>query len=413
MIKNILISSLLLLSIAGFSQQGTSSPYSYYGIGDLRFNGTVDTRAMGGLGIMTDSIHFNLQNPAALSSLKLTNYILGGTYNTNTIKNSTISEKARTTSLDYMGLAFPTGKFGFGFGLMPFSSVGYKIRRIDATRNSEYTGTGNLNKAFASAGYQITPKWSVGAEFGYQFGRTETNAIVFLTNPFTQYGTREVNSAAYSGTRFNLGTIYKTKFKKLDITSSLTFSPSSVLKSENVRNILKVQDVNGNLLVVDVRDIEVADNDLKLPSKLAFGSGIGLINKWFMGFESTFQQSRDFPVQISPTAVASYQEATKLSIGGYYIPNYNSFTSYFKRITYRAGFRYENTGLLINNQAINDTALTFGFGLPFGGSYSNANIGFELGKKGTTKSGLIQENYFNMSIGFSFNDKWFKKLKFD
>ena len=132
-----------------------------------------------------------------------------------------------------------------------------------------------------------------------------------------------------------------------------------------------------------------------------------------MGFESSFQQSRDFPVQISPTAVASYQEATKFVVGGYYIPNYNSFTNYFNKVTYRAGLRFENTGLVINGQAINDSALTFGCGLPLGGSFSNINVGVELGKKGTTQSNLIQENYVNMSIGFSFNDKWFVKRKYD
>lgn len=414
MIKNFLLSSLLLLSIAGFSQQGTSSPYSYYGIGDLKFNGTVDTRAMGGLGILPDSIHANLQNPATLSSLKLTNYILGGTYNTNSIKNSSTSEKARTTSLDYMGLAFPVGKFGFSFGLMPYSAVGYRIRITDATSNSDYTGSGNLNKAFLSTGYQITSKWSVGAEFGYQFGRKETNATVFLTDPLAAYGTREVNSSEYNGVRYNVGSIYKAKFKKYDIISSVTFSPSSILKSNNVRDILKVQDVNGNAFAVDIRSINVPDSDLRLPSKLAFGSGIGVITKWFVGFESTFQQSRDFPVQISPTAVASYQEATKFVLGGYYVPNYKSFNSYYNKITYRAGLRYENTGLLINGQSITDTAFTFGFGLPFYGGYgSNVNLGFELGKKGTTDSNLIQENYFNVSVGFSFNDKWFVKRKFD
>jgi hypothetical protein len=30
-----------------------------------------------------------------------------------------------------------------------------------------------------------------------------------------------------------------------------------------------------------------------------------------------------------------------VSLGGYFIPNYNSFTSYAKRIVYRAGLKYE------------------------------------------------------------------------
>ncbi len=413
MIKNFLLSSFLLLSIAGFSQSGSSSPYSFYGIGDSNFNGTADARAMGGLGIMTDSIHVNLQNPAALSSLKLTNYVLGGTFNNTTLRNNFTSEKASRLALDYMAVALPLGKLGVSFGLMPYSSIGYKISQNTPTRDSKYVGKGNLNKAFLAAGYQITPKWSVGAEAGYQFGQRETTTSVFITDPAIIYGSREVNTSDYSGFRFNTGTIYKTKFKKYDIISSVTFTPSSILKSNNTRVISKIFALQGIDRTIDSREVNVPDNDLRLPSKFAFGSGVGEIRKWFVGFESSFQQKRDFPVQISPTVTATYQEATKFVLGGYYIPNYNSFTSYFKKITYRGGMRFENTGLVINGQTINDAALTAGFGLPLGGTFSNINLGMELGSKGTKKSNLIKENYFNLSVGFSFNDKWFVKRKFD
>ena len=75
--------------------------------------------------------------------------------------------------------------------------------------------------------------------------------------------------------------------------------------------------------------------------------------------------------------------------------------------------RYEKTGLMVNSQSINDMGLTLGLGLPLNGTFSNINIGFELGKKGTTSSNLVQENYANFSVGFSFNDTWFVKRKFN
>ena len=42
---------------------------------------------------------------------------------------------------------------------------------------------------------------------------------------------------------------------------------------------------------------------------------------------------------------------------------------------------------------------------------SNLNIGFEIGKRGQTAKGLVQENYVNFRLGLSLNDKWFKKLE--
>jgi hypothetical protein len=55
--------------------------------------------------------------------------------------------------------------------------------------------------------------------------------------------------------------------------------------------------------------------------------------------------------------------------------------------------------------------MTLGFGLPLNGTFSNVNLGFEFGKRGTTNAGLIEENYTNISLGFTFNDEWFRRRK--
>jgi hypothetical protein len=94
------------------------------------------------------------------------------------------------------------------------------------------------------------------------------------------------------------------------------------------------------------------------------------------------------------------------------LPEYNSFTSYWKRIVYRTGFRSEDTGVLFNNQPLKETGISFGVSLPMAG-YSNANIGLEFGKRGSKDNGLIEESYWNLIIGLSLNDIWFIKRKFN
>jgi len=114
------------------------------------------------------------------------------------------------------------------------------------------------------------------------------------------------------------------------------------------------------------------------------------------------------------SSIISYEKYMKLTLGGFYIPNYKSFTQYVKRIVYRAGLRYEKTGLIVDSESITDKGLCLGFGIPLNGTFSNINIGFELGKRGsTTQANLVQENYMNLSVGFSLNDKWFEKRKFN
>ena len=131
MIKRLCVIACLFFSILSFSQESTSSPYSYYGLGENRFKGTTDTRAMGGVSIFSDSIHLNLQNPAFYSHLRLTTFSVAGTVMNTTFKNNFQKETARRTALDYLAVGLPMGKWGAGFGLMPFTAVGYKITNTD------------------------------------------------------------------------------------------------------------------------------------------------------------------------------------------------------------------------------------------------------------------------------------------
>jgi long-subunit fatty acid transport protein len=420
MIKKFIVPAFLLFSVISFAQQATSSPYSFYGIGDVKFKGTAENRAMGGLTIFSDSIHLNFQNPASYTSLKLTTFSLGGTYLTTKLTTSSQSEKARRTAMDYLAVGLPFGKFGVGFGLMPYSSVGYNIEsRTLATTTPvapeeirKYTGSGGLNKVFAGIGYEFSPNLSVGLDFSYNFGKIETYSLRFVDG--LQYGSREKNLSDISGATFTAGATYKTKINsKLSGFGSLTFSPETKLRSTNERNIATIQySSSGAEILVDPLDIDVANTTIKMPSKVALGFGIGQNKKWMLGTEVTFQQSSGMGNRFNDITNVKFENAIKYNIGGFYIPNYTSFSKYFEKITYRAGLRYENTGLIINNKSINDLGVTAGFGLPIIGAFSNINIGVEYGKRGTTSANLVQENYTNITIGLSLNDKWFQKKRF-
>ena len=75
--------------------------------------------------------------------------------------------------------------------------------------------------------------------------------------------------------------------------------------------------------------------------------------------------------------------------------------------------RFEQTGINIEGQDINEFGISFGVGLPAGKLFSNINVGFELGKRGTKDFGLVQENFFNTFLSLSLNDRWFEKRYYD
>jgi hypothetical protein len=416
MIKKIIISACLFLSLVSFSQEGTSSPYSFYGIGESKFNGTIENRSMGGLSIAQDSTHINLQNPAGYANLKWTTFTIGGSGNFTKQKTSTESAKAQKTTLDYLALGIPVGKkFGAAFGLIPYSSVGYRIENTAteaSPNNKRFNGWGGLNRVFMGAGYKIIPNLSVGVNAYYNFGKIQTNSLEFIQS--VPIGSRELNVANLSGVNFNIGMMHKAKLNdKLSVFSSLYYTPASTLKSENTRSIATVSfNSNFDLQVADSFDDVVTKTDLKLPQKWALGAGIGDSKKWLFGAEIAIQDVGKLANNYNTLDNVSYEKYQKYSVGGYYTPNPNPFSSYYKRITYRGGFKYEKTGLVVNSTSINDVGVSFGMGLPITGSLSNVNIGVEFGKKGTTKADLVQEDYFILNVSFSLNDKWFVKSKF-
>jgi hypothetical protein len=260
-----------------------------------------------------------------------------------------------------------------------------------------------MNKVFLGFGYKLGANLSVGADAQYNFGTIKTTTFVIDSN--IANGTSELNTSVLSGINFNFGVMYQTQInKKMSLYSSVSYTAESDLASQNTREIAISGDNPSKL--EDART-------LKLPSKLSFGAGVGEIRKWLLGAEVTMQNKGNLYNSYNTNNNVTYEKHTKYTIGGYFIPNYKSYTSYAKRITYRGGLKYEKTGLVINSESINDLGLTLGIGMPLSGTFSNINFGFELGKKGTTAANLVQENYANINIGFSLNEKWFEKRKFN
>lgn len=417
MIKKIVLFITILLANFGFAQENTASPYSFYGIGSPRFKGTNDIVNMGGISVYSDSTHINVLNPASYSNQLITTFQVGMTSSFYNLNTASASEKAKKTTFDYMIMGFPVSKkVGVSLGVLPQSAIGYRLnsdtRSVDGIFK-QYKGKGGVNKAFFGAGYQITPKFSIGMDFQYLFGTLNTQSDVFNQN--IMYGSREVNESTVSGLALNAGLNFKTKFNsKLNFFSSLTYAPEAKLTSINTRNVSLVSALaNGSIVAASAdTEVNVADSKLIVPSKLAIGAGLGN-RKWFLGGDIAFSGTGNQVNRFENYSNVSYENGVKVAIGGFFIPKFDSYNSYFQRVTYRGGFKFENTGLVINNTAIKDKSVTLGFGLPISGTFSSLNLGAEYGSRGTTSNGLIKENYFSINIGLLFNDKWFRKTLYN
>ncbi|WP_413513760.1 hypothetical protein [Myroides odoratus] len=421
MVKRIILSFSLILSAQAFAQQGTASPYSFYGIGDLSYNGTNEYKAMGGNSVYADSLHLNLKNPAAISKLKATTFTVGSTSKFYNFKSDQSSSNVQRQSLDYIAVGLPLSKkYSVIFGLQPYSNVGYKIENLQTNElnqkvSRQLEGNGGINRVFLGTGYEINKNFQVGVQASYFFGNTDHTTLLTLADTGDGFGlanrTNETRRIDYKGFEIRGAVQYQGKFKEYDWQANLTYSPETKLTADNVTN-LRILNASGG--IVDMKEIFNESTNLKKPQEFAIGAGIGKNLKWFVSGQFTYIENSKLASSWNASQYSGFEDTKRYSVGGFYIPKYNSFTSYFDRVVYRAGFRYENTGLVLKNEAINDYAFSVGAGFPlFGRTLSNINLGLEYGNRGTKNSGLIKENYFNISIGLSLNDFWFLKRKFD
>src|ERR1700750_3521623 len=94
------------------AQSLSNSPYATYGIGDVKYDNTIETASMGGIStafISDFTSSFNFANPANNSNFELTSIRLEATNENNYFKtnyNDTQSTK-HSTYLSNIALAFP------------------------------------------------------------------------------------------------------------------------------------------------------------------------------------------------------------------------------------------------------------------------------------------------------------------
>ncbi|KGL61892.1 membrane protein [Polaribacter sp. Hel1_85] len=428
MIRNILLVFLLITSIAASAQRTNSSPYSFFGIGEEFNPVTVEQSSMGGIGVAFSHYKYlNFTNPAAYADLRYTTYSFGLLNNRLTIDNGSAKETSNSTSLSYFTLGVPLGKkAGMSVGIQPVSTVGYSLFNAgleSSGKNTEtlYSGKGGVSRVYGSFGIKLTKEISLGIEADYSFGNVENS----ITNKIedVSLATKYKESTQVRGGSVTIGTQYKKELKnKLVLSGGATFKMGNDLKvtGDDYLYSLTLSSTGAEFGRDTISQSSIIGN-YSLPLKTTLGAGLGKYDKWYVGLEYENQDAIATTGSLSTTNAAyKYGESNRFSLGGYYLPKINSISSYWERITYRAGVRFEKSGLLVDGSSLNtnftpidDFGISFGLGLPLK-QLSTINMGFEFGKRGTTNNNLIQENYFNFRLSLSLTDtNWFQKRKID
>jgi hypothetical protein len=404
------------------SQTNTGSPYSLYELGEINFLGNVSNLSMGGIDSAIDSIEFNINNPSSLAKLKTTNYLIGTFYKSTGISNANSTDNINTANINYIAVGIPTKRFGFGFGVLPYSSVGSNLQTTEDYNNANsissrlFGAEGNINRAFVSIGLPILKYLSLGASANYNFGKFNYEKFNLIEN--VNYGIFSNSSSEISGFTFNFSSNLSIPLNN-DLTLNLVYSfyPEGDLDSFNIESIytsntssITIESL-GDFVDVDLNSRGLENTKLPVPKKSIYSLGLEKKNSWFIGFQYESKLSSNFENVFLDTQNVSYRDANSISIGGYIIPDSSSLISYWKRVKYRFGIKNEKKSIIVNNLPINQFSLNLGLGLPIAG-LSKANLGLEIGKVGDSDS-LVKENYFALRLGLSLNDVWFIKRKYN
>jgi long-subunit fatty acid transport protein len=221
------------------------------------------------------------------------------------------------------------------------------------------------------------------------------------------------SNARISQLNFDAGLLYKyTKPNGKFFQVGLTFNPKQDLNGSANRDIYSYNLNASNLEVIgdSIYHFEGTKQLITLPTALGAGICTGSTNRWFLSLDASYSKWTEFRYLGSNPEL---KDQLRVSLGGQFRPSPVDIGKYYERINYRAGVKYQQSYLEINNTRLNEVGVSFGFGLPMKKSKSTINIAVEMGTAGTTDNNLIKENYFKITIGSALQERWFLKNRYN
>ncbi len=388
---------------AGNSQTRIVSPYSRFGLGEITFNQNFRNLGLGGIAIGYRSNHVvNFINPASYSALDSSSFVLEGTMFSHFYHQTTSSknQSGNYSSLANLSFAFPMNKvWAVGAGLRPFSMVGYKVltsqeQEDSGTVNFLYEGEGGINQVFIGNSLRPFKGFSLGVNSSYLFGNIDRNSSVG-SNHEGFLLSRQLLSRKIQGWYFNFGAQYQFNLSPQSfVTLGVIFSPETKVTTFETETLLRQQLGSTNRFDT-IAYKEGARGNITLPQTWGAGMFVKFNNSWSAGVDYQTQSWKDFAINQS---IEGLNNANQISLGIQHNPLITTSSRFFSFLDYRAGFRYGQSYLNLNNTTFNEFGISFGVGVPVFRSRSKINIGFEYSQRGTTINNLIREDIFRVNI---------------
>ena len=373
---------------------------------------------MGGIAFgLRDGAQINPLNPASYTAIdSLTFLFEGGVSLQNmNVSGGGVKLNAKNSSFDYLAMQFRLHpRIAMSVGLLPFSNVGYSVsdskdeNGVSQTRS--FTGDGGLHQLYGGIGVKVLKNLSLGVNASYFWGDiTRTRTIIYPATSESYSYVQQIG-VSVSDYKLDFGAQYMQELsKKHSVTIGAVFSPKHKLNNDYTITT-QASTTNSNDL----------DATLELPNMFGVGFTYNYDRRLTVGVDYSLQQWSKAKFGVAATDDATraefeetyaYNDRHKISVGAEYIPNLIG-RSYLSHIKYRLGAYYTTPYYKIDGKkAAREYGVTAGFGLPVPRSRSILSISGQFVRVSGQETNFVNENIFRVSIGLTFNERWFFKRR--
>ena len=407
---------LLVVVHSSLAQVGTSSPYSRFGLGDLQ--GTIFpmfNALGGGVTALSSPSSINPYNPATYTSFGANSFLLstGGMHKTTNMQNTTESQLTNNSAFSHITIAFPVSrKIGASIGMLPYSNIGYELNSRNLVPDADllYSGDGGLSKVYFGSAYQISNEFSVGINASYLFGGlNRRKKVIFDDASFLH--SRSNSKINLKGYYYEVGLLYKKNLtENREVSFGITANNNSEIRAKK-GELVETFEYSGVFeFPKDTFENTTEWGYVTLPQYISVGLTYREGKKWLLVADYSLQNWADYTLFDESDNLSN---SMRMSGGMEYTPEYNSVTTYYKRMQYRLGASYSNTPLQFDGNQLTEKSISFGFGIPVKKSRTQYDVSVILGQRGTTENNLIKEQFVKFGLSVSYDGIWFVKRKYD
>ncbi|MFN8208588.1 MAG: hypothetical protein U0T82_14445 [Bacteroidales bacterium] len=400
--------SFLTGCIASFSQV-SSSPYTYFGQGQIEEHCFGTGMAMGGTGIAFKSgTSLNQLNPASYSGIDSARFLfeLGIFAKYSSFNTRSAAETKFDANVRYLAMGFRAmPRWGMSIGLLPYSSVRYEINTTslvdgtDVSYSRNFIGEGGINQLYWGHAVTLAENLVAGINLSYLFGKIDYSEQASFDEDINNY--QLVKTLHANTFMADYGLQYSFGNRKWETVLGLTYGAAHPLSATSTY---------GFTTSSDTVELETDRESLQVPARIGTGISFTLRERMRAGFDYEWQESDK--LHFSNRQIET-RNSERFSLGLEFLPSKRAKQVFLKDLYYRLGMGYTKSYLVLDGIGLNRMAVTAGFGLPVGPNNNLVNFSFEYGRYGSMYHNLIREDYLVIHLNYSLKETWFLKRKFN